>query len=240
MQHGRMIRFGSEEELFLGAAERVAATLVEAIARRGRCRLVLAGGSTPRKLHGRLASSSFAGRVPWQDVEFFFGDERCVPPDDPSSNFAMAWQTLLEPLGIRESRCHRMRGEMGAQEGARQYEEVLRPGDPFDLVLLGLGADGHTASLFPGTAAVEETSRLVAPGEAPAEPRERITLTLPAINAARSIVFLVAGAEKAEMLRAVRGEPAKSRPASLVRQREGELYWLVDPLAAQAAERKGA
>ena len=156
--------------------------------------VALAGGSTPRTLYERLASSDF----PWSDADIFFGDERCVPPDDPASNYRMARETLLSKV---DARVHRMRGESCDAAGyERELREVFGPGWPrFDLVLLGLGEDGHTAALFPGDPALDVRDRLVVRVERP--DRARLTLTLPVLSAARAALFLVAGAAKKQALR---------------------------------------
>ncbi|MBM4125235.1 MAG: 6-phosphogluconolactonase, partial [Nitrospira sp.] len=147
----------------------------EAIKAGGRFCVALSGGSTPRALHGILAGAAFSEQLDWRRVSFFFGDERCVPPDHPESNFAMAEETLFRPLKIAPGQIHRMRGEADPDEAARAYEMavceqfgVQPPVWPsFDLVLLGLGEDGHTASLFPGTSALEERTRMVVPTQSP-------------------------------------------------------------------------
>ena len=229
--------FESAQELAAGAALEVVACLRAALDERGRATLVLAGGSTPRALYQRVAAEPLRSELAWERVELFFGDERCVPPDDAHSNYRMARESLLEPLGIAPERVHRMRGELGPVEGARAYAEELRqafaPDPPrFDLVLLGMGADGHTASLFPGDAAVR-SDLLAAPARAPAPPTHRITLTLPVLNAARIVLFLVSGSDKSTALARVLDLAAKEPPpASLVRPSHGRLLWHVDRAAA--------
>jgi 6-phosphogluconolactonase len=231
----------SEPRLFVepdaaAAARRTAELFVEAADRaveaRGVFRAALSGGATPQAAY-RLLSGELADRVRWSCCEFFFGDERCVPFGDRRSNFLAASESLLAPARVRPERVFRMEGELEPEEAARRYEAVLcaaAGGVPvLDLVLLGIGEDGHTASLFPGTAALEERRRWVVPSEAPDEPRRRLTLTLPAINAARAVVFLVCGAAKA-------GAAALARsggdvPAARVRP-EGGLAWVLDRAAA--------
>jgi 6-phosphogluconolactonase len=239
------------------AADTIATLAAEAIERHGRFDWVLSGGSTPEQLYALLASPEWAGRVDWTRVAFFFGDERCVPPEDPQSNYRMARASLLGPLGVFAEQVHRIRGELGAEAAAEDYRDVLdrtvldravldravldrqRQSDAtelpvFDLVLLGLGSDGHTASLFPGTAALDERSRWVV-GSHPQGLVPRVTLTFPVLDAARRVLFLVSGADKARAVREVlSGTGAVTLPAARVRPRAREAQWLID--AAAAAE----
>ena len=216
---------------------------VEALGRAATFSIALAGGRTPQGVY-ELLSSMHAGALDWSRVEFFFGDERCVPPDDPASNYGMARRTLLEPLGIAGTRIHRMAGESAdLNEAAAAYEldiaAVLggvRPGPPpkLDLVLLGMGADGHTASLFPQTAALREKRRWVVANEVPQLQTRRITMTAVLINAARRVLFIVTGREKAAALRDVlHGPPDAQRlPSRLIRPASGGLSWFCDRGAA--------
>jgi len=231
------------DELAREAADFVLWVGQQTLAQAGRCRMVLAGGATPRALYRALARAG-PGELDWQRVEFFFGDERCVPPDHPDSNYRMANETLFTPLKLDPNRVARMVGEgSNADAIARQYEATVRercstpaPAVPrFDLVLLGLGEDGHTASLFPQTPALEERVRLVIGSVAPREPRQRVTVTLPAINGAGTVVFLVSGAAKAPAVRAVlepRDEYERRLPARLVQPTAGRLVWFLDREAA--------
>jgi 6-phosphogluconolactonase len=199
--------------------------------------IALTGGSTPRAAYERLA----AMEVDWSTCTLWFGDERCVPPDDERSNFGMVRDALLNRLPGQAPAVRRMAGERGPHEGADAYERELREafgeGLPrLDLVLLGLGPDAHCASLFPGQPSLDERERLAVgvdrPGLAPMVPR--ITLTLPIINAARAVVFLVAGADKAVAVeRAFAGEPDRAAPASLVQPVSGELTVVLDAAAAE-------
>ena len=218
------------------AARQFQSAAKESIAARGAFKVALAGGSTPCAFHERLTKEPFRRGVEWKRTLFFFGDERCVPPDSDRSNYRMARETLFEPLGIGEERIFRIRGEDPPKKAAEEYARILEgefPGERrprFDLILLGLGADGHTASLFPGTRALSVRDRSVAANWVPKLRRWRITLTYPALNAARRVVFLVAGAEKAATALAViqhrRG--SSSLPAAGVRPRQGSLLWLLD------------
>jgi 6-phosphogluconolactonase len=207
--------------------------LVEVAAAGGQ--IVLAGGSTPRAAYERAAGAG----TPWSRVTVWFGDERCVPPDDERSNYAMAKAALLDPLGEAGPTVKRIRGELGPTEGAADYERELRAAGPprLDLVLLGLGPDGHTASLFPDQEALAERSRLVVgverPGREPMVPR--VTMTLPALASAQQIVFLVTGADKADAVAAVFGSDAKPDPhvpASLLPPLAETVIVLLDPAAA--------
>jgi 6-phosphogluconolactonase len=226
-----------------------------AISSRGCCLLTLSGGSTPKTLYDTLTTPEWKHRFTWERIFFLFGDERCVPPDHQESNYGMARAVLFEPLGISHDRIYRMQGEMQDPEtAAREYEETLRaltrcraPAVPqLDVVLLGLGEDGHTASLFPGTAALHNRTRLVAPGQAPAGVSSRLTLTLGVINRASVVVFLVTGTAKAPVVGRVlhpRSEADRQLPAALVNPSDGRLIWMLDQQAAThvigADERKG-
>jgi 6-phosphogluconolactonase len=218
------------------AAERVLQASQVAIAERGRFTLALAGGDTPRALYRRLAALP-AGTIDWARTVLFFGDERAVPPDHPESNYRMARESLLAPSAIPAEQVHRIMGEAAPQVAAAQYEAVLRAHfaddwPQFDMVLLGLGSDGHTASLFPGTAALDVTDRWVTANHVPALDAWRITLTLPALNQARELLFLVSGAGKADALAAVLA-PGSDLPAARVRPVQGRLTWCIDADAAR-------
>ncbi len=231
------------EELAREAADFAVWLGEQAIARHGRFQLALSGGSTPKALYGLLAGPALAKRLDWSRVFFFFGDERCVPPDHADSNFRMANETLLKPLKIAQDRVFRMRGEDEPAQAARHYEDAIRkefgvaePAWPsFDLIFLGLGDDGHTASLFPGTQALGEGERLVVPNQAPQGTKQRLTFTAPLINHAQAVVFLISGAGKAPAVRAVledRAADPNTFPAKLVRPEQGRLIWFLDHAAA--------
>ena len=223
------------------AARAIAEAAEAAVAARGRFTLVLAGGATPRDTYMRLAEPPFADRVPWHRTLVFFGDERCVPPDHAESNYRMANESLLSKVGIPAEHVYRMRGEAddpeeAATEYARTLAEVfqLRRGGlpPFDMVLLGLGLDGHAASLFPGSPAAREIFRtVVAVHAAAARIPQRLTLTVPAFNAASRVIFLVSGAEKAKVVKAALTDGAIV-PASMIRPAAGTVTWMVDRAAA--------
>lgn len=211
--------------------------------------VALAGGSTPKAMYELLASPAYHERIAWPLIHFFWGDERYVPADHPDSNYRMAYDALLSKVPVPEANIHRMRTENPDQEAAARAAEAdirdhfkLQSGDlpRFDLILLGLGDDGHTLSLFPGQPAIEVTDRLVVsspPGRLP-PPVDRLTLTLPVANAAARVVFLVAGAGKAATLRRVlRPEGDDLLPASRVHPTTGTLLWLTDQAAAAEVTR---
>jgi 6-phosphogluconolactonase len=220
------------------AAERLVAAAGAAIERRGRFAVALSGGSTPRALYAELATR-FGSRIDWSRVHLFWGDERNVPPDHPDSNFGMAREALLRHLAIPEANVHRIRGEADPSRAADDYQDMLIDffgGEPrFDMVLLGMGDDGHTASLFPSTTAIWEPSdRYCAATFVDKLDAWRVTLTAGAINTAEQVVFLVAGAAKAGRLREVlRGAFRPNElPAQLIRPTQGQVVWLVDQAAA--------
>lgn len=224
------------------AAEEVVRAANEAVAQRGRFTIALSGGSTPRNLNTLLATNARTSLL-WDRMFFFWGDERHVPPTDPESNYRMAEETLLSKIPVAPANVFRIPAENpDAAAAADAYEQTLRkffglqPGEfpRFDLILLGMGPDGHTASLFPGTAALQEKSRLVVANWVEKFKTSRITLTLPVLNAARSVTFLVSGTDKAAALQAVlqSNAPGDQYPAKLVQPTDGKLIWLVDRAAA--------
>lgn len=221
--------------LALAVAEYVVLAASEAIAARGRFVLALAGGSTPREAYRLLAGPGPAGRIDWSRVHVFWGDERCVPPDDPASNYRMAREALLDHVPIPDNQVHRMRGEDPPAMAAAAYEAELREcfgGSPrFDLALLGLGDDGHFASVFPGTPAVHVVERWVLAQYVPRVGQWRIALTPPVFAACARVAFVVAGCAKAPALRAALGGDA-TVPAGMARGwREADVTWFVDEAA---------
>ncbi len=205
-------------------------------------RVALSGGSTPKKLYSLLACPEFSMRVPWHVVHLFWGDERCVPPDDPESNYGMVRNVLLQRVPIPATNVHPIHGEIDPGQAAAEYEALLRESfgtdsnkvPRFDLVLLGLGVDGHTASLFPGTSVLEETKRLAIALYVEKLNAHRISLTLPVINRAAVVVFLVAGQGKRSIVASVPGDSGEKAelPAQRVRPTDGKLIWLLDAPAA--------
>jgi 6-phosphogluconolactonase len=204
------------------------------LADRSIARVALAGGSTPKAMYRLLASPAFRERVDWQRVEIFFGDERCVPPDHADSNYRMAREALLDHVPLGADRVHRIAGERPPAEAAAQYQQTLaRIGDPprLDLVLLGMGPDGHTASLFPGTPVLAETRALAAPVYVDKLESWRVTLTAPVLSAAAHVLITTVGAEKADAMATALTAAAGAVPIQLVRA--VDRRWLVDRVAAQ-------
>ncbi len=232
--------FDDAEEVARAAAERFVELAQSATAKRGRFAVALSGGSTPKRTYELLAGDDYKDRVDWPKVHVFFGDERMVPPDDAESNYRMASEAMLSCLSIPPENVHRINGLGDSVANARLYEDELRTffnndGWPsFDLVLLGMGDDGHTASLFPGTRALDERDAWVAANWVEKLKAYRVTLTAPAINRAAHIIFLVTGANKATPLSEVlKGEPDTRRlPSQLIKPLDGSLEWLVDKAAA--------
>jgi 6-phosphogluconolactonase len=214
----------------------------QAIEERKRFSLALSGGRTPGELYHRLATDSTQRE--WPNTDFFFSDERCVPPDHPDSNYHLADQALFRPLNIPQKHIHRMRGELrDAEAAAREYEELLQAVTHvaqgewpcLDLVLLGVGNDGHTASLFPGTDALHERRRWVTVEHAPSGPPTRLTLTLGVINQATVVLFLASGESKAGIVKTIlepEQESDRQLPAALVQPERGRLIWVLDRAAA--------
>ena len=230
------------QELFEAAGEEVLRDANEAVKARGRFSLAMSGGSTPKSLYNLLASNARTA-LPWDRMYFFWGDERHVPPTDADSNYRMADEAMLSKVPVPAGNVFRMATENpDAAQVAEDYEKTLRkffqlsPGDvpQFDLILLGLGPDGHTASLFPGTAALREKSRLVVSNWVEKLKTHRLSFTFPVLNAARCVAFLVSGTDKASVLKTVLEEnaPGEQYPAKLVNPTTGRLIWFLDRAAA--------
>lgn len=236
--------FPDADAIAAEAAERVVAGAADAILERGSFSIALSGGSTPKKLHKLLASEAFRSRIDWVHVEIFFGDERCVPPEHADSNYRMARETLLDHVPIPGDNVYRMKGELEPAAAAKAYGLSLKEkfGDGgLDLILLGMGTDGHTASLFPGTKAVGEREHRVVANYAENSTTGkswRITLTAPFINRARRVMVLVAGADKAERLAEVLEGPRDPDrlPIQLIQPDPGTITWLMDVAAAGMGE----
>jgi 6-phosphogluconolactonase len=234
-------------ELQWVAAEEFIRQAGGAVQEKGFFTVALSGGSTPRGLYSLLASedkASFRGQLAWDKIHFFWGDERHVPPEHPDSNYRMALESMLSRVPVPPENVHRIKAENPrARIAANEYEETLRTFfglareqlPRFDLILLGIGPDGHTASIFPGSDALQETNRLVLAPWVEKVHAYRITLTLPVLNNATCIIFLVSGKEKAEAVQAVlQADPLSKRyPARLVCPTQGRLLWLVDRSAAR-------
>lgn len=239
---GELIVCSDSDQLSRRAAKLFLKLATEFVAAADRFTVALSGGSTPKALYSLLASETFQRLVPWPKVHFFWGDERCVPPDHPESNYAMARTAMLQKVPVPEENVHRVPTERGdARKVAAEYERILKTffgldkdeQPRFDLVLLGLGEDGHTASLFPATAALQEVGT-VTENEIEKSGIPRITLTVAAINRAAHIAFLVAGPSKASVLKKVLEGPYEPErlPAQSIQPPEGRLLFLVDRAAA--------
>ena len=241
-----VIVFKDATDLAKGAAGHILSVIEQTLARQDRFSLVLSGGSTPKAVYTLMGQPPLVERVPWSRVHFFWGDERCVPPDHADSNYRMAYETLLAQLSLPPQNIHRIKGEISPEEAAASYErsiveffgEEIHP-PRFDLVLLGMGEDGHTASLFPESPALDETQRWVVAVEhnrPPAPLVARVTMTLPLINAARLIALIVSRAAKASLVRRALSEvgDAPILPVQRVHPEGGEMVWLLDEAAANA------
>ncbi|HEV2730412.1 MAG TPA: 6-phosphogluconolactonase [Terriglobales bacterium] len=230
------------QDLFQAAASEFTALTAAAIGDQGKFTVALSGGSTPKFLYSVLAKAA----LPWERIFFFWGDERHVPPDHPESNYRMANEALLSKIPVPPENILRIHGEKDAEVAARDYEETiksffqLRSGEfpRFDLILLGLGPDGHTASLFPGTAALGETKRLVVANWVERLKTHRITFTYPVLNHAACVMFLVSGGDKAEMVRTVLEDRNANLPSQKVQPVNGKLLWLLDRAAAGKLSKK--
>ena len=238
------------QELSATAAEEVVQGANQAVAERGRFTIALSGGSTPKNLYNLLATNAL-NTLPWDRMFFFWGDERHVPPTDSESNYRMVSEAMLSKVPVSAANVFRVPAENpDAAAAAEAYEKTLRKvfqigeqGVPrFDLILLGLGPDGHTASLFPGTAALREKARIFVTNWVEKLKTHRLTLTLPVLNAGRTVAFLVSGTDKATVLRTVLEDSSASGeqyPAKLVKPSDGELIWFLDRAAASALSDKG-
>lgn len=232
--------FDDRDDLMMGAADEIATQAQEAVKKTGRFTLCLSGGSTPRRLYELLASEPWVKQMPWGKTHIFFGDERCVNQMDAQSNFKMITDALLSKVPIPKSNIHAPVGQDGnPEESAREYEQQLAEffgNQPvFDLVLLGLGTEGHTASIFPNSPAVGEKQKSVMAYRVDDEHGWRLTMTLPVINSARHIMFLVAGTEKQDIVGQIFSQTTNGHaiPATLVEPQTGMLSWYMDEAAAQ-------
>ena len=229
-----------ETELHKAAAQEFASLSKDAIEKHGKFTVALCGGSTPRGAYALIADQQPSSPA-WKNIEMFFGDERNVPPDDKDSNFRMANEAMLSKLPLPAGNIHRMEGELDANVAAARYEDVLRSafklqGDTFprfDLIFLGIGEEGHTASLFPGTTALKENSRLVVGNWVEKLKTNRITFTFPVLNNAAVVMILVSGAKKAPILKQIFTSADQEIPVQRVLPSHGRLLWLLDQAAAQ-------
>lgn len=229
----------SVEDLARFTCERLTELLLRAIGERGTGSLVLSGGETPRRVYQLLGSASFNNRLDWKRIHLFFGDERMVPPDHADSNYGMARRELIEHVSIPEENVFRIPGELPPETAAKEYASQLlglykKEIPRFDCVLLGIGEDGHTASLFPGTNALNEHEKLAVEVFVPRLKSWRVTLTYPVLNNARQIVFIAEGEKKAPIVRKVVNSTTADAemPATLIRPTSGELHWMLDRRAA--------
>ncbi len=232
------------QDLFSAAAEEFIAAANQAVKERNRFTVALSGGSTPKSLYNLLATNA-KNTLPWDRMFFFFGDERHVPPDSPESNYRMADESMLSKVAVSPQNVFRVPAEdPDAEKAAAAYEKTLRnffdvgagQFPAFDLILLGMGPDGHTASLFPETVGLREQSRWVIANWVEKFKTHRITLTLPVINAAREVMFLISGMDKAAALKEVLegSAPGEQYPSKMVRPESGKLVWLIDRAAASS------
>lgn len=233
--------FQDVEQLSRAAAELFAKQAARSITERGRFLVALNGGSTPTRLL-QLLAADFQEPVNWSRVHIFWGDERSVPPDDPGSSYGQAYQSLLRAVPIPEANVYRIKGELGPAEAAKEYsltlgEFAVPPAQwpRFDLVYLGMGEDGHTASLFPGSPLHESEPAIPVTAHYQDRPSERVTLTPPVFNSARMVVFLASGAKKATTLAEVLSDRynPEQYPAQRIQPEDGRLIWLVDEAAAK-------
>jgi 6-phosphogluconolactonase len=229
----------TREDLARFTAERMVACLALAIEQRGSSSLVLSGGETPRHTYELLVDKSISDGLDWNRVYIFFGDERTVPPDHPDSNYGMARHALIARVPLPPENVHRIKGELAPEQAALDYQATLqkiygKEIPRFDCNLLGIGDDGHTASLFPGTNALNEKKKWVTHLFVPRLKTWRISLTFLLINNAREIIFLAAGSKKASVIRNVleSAGPSVDLPATMVRPRDGILHWMLDTEAA--------
>jgi len=211
-------------------------TAKESIDRHGRFVVAISGGATPRRMYRMLAEEPYGSAIPWDKTYIFWVDERCVPENDPASNYGAAKKDFLNRVPVPEAQVYPMPGELPPKQGAQKYQKALidffhlEDGrfPTFDLIFLGMGADGHIASLFPGQAVLDERKRLIVAVKGGDPDVNRLTLTLPALNRARQIVFLISGKEKAETLKTVFENDQARLPVQKIHALDGELTWLLD------------
>jgi 6-phosphogluconolactonase len=235
IQRPEVVTFADRASFADGAAKALVEEMRDVIVSRGHCRLALSGGTTPRAVFARLAAPALTdGGLDWTRLEVFWTDERAVPPDHPASNYWLAWDTWLRHVPIPAGQVHRIEGERPPAEAAARYTQTLGT-TPLDVVILGMGADGHTASLFPGSAALASVETVVVT-DAPVAPHTRVSLSLRTINAARSIDYWVTGSDKADRVAEVFREITSGRPelpAARVAPAGGRVRWFTDADAAR-------
>ncbi len=240
--------YSDTDTLSREAADYIVRLANEAIVSHGRFTIALSGGTTPRKLYGMLGDEPYRSQIDWSLVDIFWSDERCVPPDSEESNYWLAQQVLLGKVPVPASHIHRMPADAPDRDAASQsYTDEMRrvfatTGIPsFDLLQLGMGPEGHTASLFPHQASLHEQQRLVMPVSVPKPPPPRLTFTPPILNAARNVLFLVTGDDKADAVHAVLEGSYNPDvyPAQIVRPPHGEVLWMLDTKAASKLQNNG-
>lgn len=235
--------YSSKAELVAAVAERINKITQKSVKDSGRCAIALAGGNTPRDVYSLLSRDPYANQLNWHQIHLFWGDERMVPPDRPESNFKMVKEALLDRVAIPQQNIHRIRGEIDPADSASEYSRDLKKSfdarvPQFDLILLGLGEDGHTASLFPGTAAVEEEGKWAVSVFVSKLGSWRVTLTLPVLNNAKELIFIVSGKVKSQIVKKIlelQGSVLEV-PASLVSPSKGNVHWMLDSEAASLLE----
>lgn len=232
------------DTLSLEAAHYTVRVAREAIAKRGLFSFALSGGSTPGKMYSLLASEPFRSQIDWTAVHFFWSDERCVKPEDAQSNYHLAWETLLSKLELRPEQIHRMPADQpdriqASADYAQEIRRILSPQSDampiFDLLQLGMGPEGHTASLFPHQASLSEQKQLVMPVSVPKPPPDRLTFTPPLLQAGRTLLYLVTGADKADALHSVLegpDQPEEYPTQLIVRRTQGDVVWMLDSQVA--------
>ena len=240
--------YPDSDTLSRDAAQYIVRLANEAVVSHGRFTIALSGGTTPRKLYGMLGDEPYRSQIDWALVDIFWSDERCVPPDSEDSNYLLAQQVLLNKIPIPAAHIHRMPADAPDRDAASQaYTDEMRRvfatnGIPsFDLIQLGMGPEGHTASLFPHQASLHEQQRLVMPVSVPKPPPPRLTFTPPILNAAHNVLFLVTGSDKADAVQAVLegAYNPDEYPAQIVRPTHGEVVWMLDTKAASALKNNG-
>ena len=234
--------FSTPAEVARAAAELFTSAVAAAANERGIARVAISGGTTPKAMFALLASEPFASQVLWDKLDLYWVDERCVPPNDAESNYRMTHETLLSKVPLPAERVHRMEGELEPEVAAARYEATIRNGfklegaetPTFDLVLLGMGDDGHTASLFPHTEALNDMTHIVVANHVPQKDTWRVTLTWPVINQSREVAFLIEGEKKAQVLHEVFQGPyqPETYPSQIIRPASGKLTLLLDTAAA--------
>jgi 6-phosphogluconolactonase len=234
---------GDHEQTVSFAALHFIAFSIKAITEHGNFVVALSGGSTPKEVFKKLTSQLYRQNIDWPKIHLFWSDERAAPPDSPENNYNMAMQCGLDSVGIPKEQIHRMQAEANIEDNAKKYEELIKKtlgGRPFDLVILGMGEDGHVASLFPGTEALKEKERLIVPNFIPEKNSWRMTMTYPCINSAAGIVIYAFGKSKQQMLHTVLSTPEErpELPATLIGTKERHALWIADDDAAALLPKK--